>query len=117
MTGNDLLPLLKYFVPPVFQLRGDGFNVADLNFGLGFDARGIIITQALFRFLHDRMGGVFRDAFGIDKSSRICKVCKKSQADLDKLLAWSRPRRNSTRRTRLAWIANQIERRQVRLAS
>ena len=40
MTGNDLLPLLKYFVPPVFQLRGDGFNVADLNFGLGFDARG-----------------------------------------------------------------------------
>ena len=29
--------LLNFFVPPVFQLRGDSFNVADLIFGLGFD--------------------------------------------------------------------------------
>jgi hypothetical protein len=28
---------LNFFVPPVFQLRGDGLNVADLIFGLGFD--------------------------------------------------------------------------------
>jgi hypothetical protein len=40
MTGNGLFLLLTVFVPPVFQLRGDSFNVADLNFGLGFDARG-----------------------------------------------------------------------------
>jgi hypothetical protein len=25
---------LNYFVPPVFQLRGGRFNVADLNFGV-----------------------------------------------------------------------------------
>jgi hypothetical protein len=40
MTGNGLFLLLSFFVPPVFQLRGDSFNVSDLNFGLGFDARG-----------------------------------------------------------------------------
>jgi hypothetical protein len=108
---------VKFFVPPVFQLHGDSFNVSDLNLGLGFDARGVIITQTLIRHLHFRLGGMFRDAFGMARSSRICKVCKESQADLGKVLAWSRPRRNSTRRTRLARIANQIERRQVRLAS
>jgi len=39
MTRNGLFLLLSVFVPPVFQLRGDSYNVADLNFGLGFDAR------------------------------------------------------------------------------
>jgi hypothetical protein len=29
---------------------------------------------------------------------RTCKVCKKSQADSDKVLAWSRPKRNTTRK-------------------
>ena len=31
---------VKFFRPARFQLRGDSFNVSDLNFGLGFDARG-----------------------------------------------------------------------------
>ena len=69
---------VKFFVPPVFQLHGDSFNASDLIFGLGFDARGIIITHALFRFLYYRMCGVLRDAFGTARSSRICKVCKES---------------------------------------
>lgn len=30
MMGNGLLPLLKNFFPPVFQLHGDGFYAADL---------------------------------------------------------------------------------------
>jgi hypothetical protein len=40
MTKNGLFLLLSFFVPFVFRLRGDSFNVSDLNFGLGFDARG-----------------------------------------------------------------------------
>jgi hypothetical protein len=40
MTGNGLFLLLSFFVPPIFQSRGDSFNVSDLNFGLGFDAGG-----------------------------------------------------------------------------
>jgi hypothetical protein len=96
MTGNGLFLLLNYFVPPVFQLRGDRFDVSDLNFGLGFDARGVIVTQTLIRHLHFRLGGVFRDAFGIARSSRICKVCKESLADSDTVLVWSRPKRNTT---------------------
>jgi hypothetical protein len=44
MTGNGLFLLLNDLLPQAFQLRGDSFNVADLIFGLGFNARGIIIT-------------------------------------------------------------------------
>jgi hypothetical protein len=66
--GKWFVSAVKFFRPASFQLRGDGFSVADLIFGLGFDARGTIITQALFRFLHYRMGGVFRDAFGMARS-------------------------------------------------
>jgi hypothetical protein len=40
MTGNGLFLQLSFFVPPVFQLRGDSFNVSVLNFGLGFDLCG-----------------------------------------------------------------------------
>ena len=48
---------VKFFVPPVFQLRGDSFNVADLNFGLGFDARGrasSIVAYECFGCAHGR---------------------------------------------------------------
>jgi hypothetical protein len=37
--GKWFVFAVKFFVPPVFQLRGDSFNVSDLNLGLGFDAR------------------------------------------------------------------------------
>ena len=34
MTEIGVIRLLKYFVPPVFNLRGDGLNLADLPDGL-----------------------------------------------------------------------------------
>jgi hypothetical protein len=57
MTGNGLFLLLSFFVPPVFQLRGDSFNVADVNFGLGFDVRGrasSIVAYERFSCAHGR---------------------------------------------------------------
>jgi hypothetical protein len=57
MTGNGLFLLLSFFVPPVFQLRGDSFNVSDLNFGLGFDARG----RASSIVAYERLGCTIAD--------------------------------------------------------
>jgi hypothetical protein len=57
-----LFPFLQQFVAPVFQLRGDGFNVAGLFDASGFDVRGILVAQFSVRQLRHGMSGVLVDA-------------------------------------------------------
>jgi hypothetical protein len=57
MTGNGLFLLLNFFVPPVFQLRGNSFDLSDLIFGMGFDARGrakLSVAYERFSCAHGR---------------------------------------------------------------
>ena len=57
-----LFPFLQQFVAPVFQLHGDGFDVAGLFDGSGFDVRGILVAQFGVRQLRHRMSGMVVDA-------------------------------------------------------
>jgi hypothetical protein len=57
-----LFPLLEQFIPPVLQLRGDLFDVADLFDGLVFDVTGILVAQFRVGQLVYGMGGVVIEA-------------------------------------------------------
>ena len=59
MMGNGLGLLLQQLIAPALQLRDDGFNVAGLLDGSGFDVRGIIVTQLGVRQLCYGMSGMF----------------------------------------------------------
>ena len=53
---------MQQLIAPALQLRGDGFNVAGLLDGSGFDVRGIIVAQLSMRQLCYGMSGVFIEA-------------------------------------------------------
>jgi hypothetical protein len=55
--------LLGEFVPPVFELFGDGLDAACLFDGSHFDLPGVTVAQAGVRQLHHRVCGVGIDAF------------------------------------------------------
>ena len=62
MMGNGLVLLLQQLIAPALQLRDDGFNVAGLLDGSGFEMRGITVTQLSVRQLCYGMSGVFIEA-------------------------------------------------------
>ena len=62
MMGNGLGLLLQQLIAPALQLRDDGFNVAGLLDGSGFDVRGIIVAQLSVRQLCHGVSGVFVEA-------------------------------------------------------
>ena len=63
MMRNTLPPLLQQFVPPLFQLRGDGLNPGSLFDGSDFNAAGVTIAKLRVRELYYRMCGVFVQSF------------------------------------------------------
>jgi hypothetical protein len=63
MTGNTLPPLLRQFVTPLFQLRGDGLDARGLFDGPHFGSGGGFLTQPHVWQLGDRTGGGFIDSF------------------------------------------------------
>ncbi len=60
---NTLPPLLQQFVPPLFQLRGDGLNPGGLFDGSDFNVASVTIAKLRVRELYYRMCGAFVQPF------------------------------------------------------
>jgi len=56
-------PLLRQFIAPFLQLRGDGLDSGGLVDGPGLGSRCEVVTQPGIWQLHDRIGSVVNDTF------------------------------------------------------
>ena len=60
---NTTPPLLRQFIAPLFQLRGDGLDSGGLLDGSGLGSRCGVVTQPGIWQLRDRIGAVVNDTF------------------------------------------------------